>query len=214
MGNLFLIPLKKEKTRSEQQDNIHKRKQMERVRDLRIKNNLITKKLLHQYQTLSHSKNRNLIPLHKKSTDFDIVANPEEEDFVHIDSSYKPILSIPIFSKSETLGKTVPKGLTLSEWTQHRFGGMQYSEDFSKLAIVDCYNDIHLVSFDAATMQLKKEFNFSNRDFKTPWNINCFDFFEQGDLLIGFDSIESDFCAFNLKKKKRYTIKSKTFVYL
>jgi hypothetical protein len=182
---------------------------MKRMRELRKKNNNVTKQLLYQYQTNYYSKDKSPIPSHKKSTDFDVVTVPEEEDFIHIDSSYKQMMQVPVFKPTESLLKTVPEGVSMQEWTQFKFGGLQHTHDFNKLAIVDCLNDIHLISFDIATMQLKKEFNFTKKDFKTPWNITCLDFFEQGNLLIGFDSIENDFCAFNLKKKKRSTIKSK-----
>jgi hypothetical protein len=63
------------------------------------------------------------------------------------------------------------------------------------------------MSYNEGTMQLKKDFKFCKKDFKTPWNLSCFDFFEKGDLLVGFDTITKDFCAFNLKKKRRSIIK-------
>ena len=174
-------------------------------RKLRIQNQTTLKTLLHHYQTLPSNKRRFDLRPHGKSAEFDVVATVEEEDFIQIDGSYKLVANTQIFNLGD-LEKPV-NGLSNAEWARFKFGGFKANEGFDKLAVLDQENDFHLVSFDLSTMQLKKEFKFSGKDFGTPWNISCFDFFDKGNLLVGFDTTERDFCAFNLRKKKKMSIK-------
>lgn len=141
-----------------------------------------------------------------KSLEFDVVAPVEEEDFIQIDGSYKRVSSADVFPVTKPEKRI--EGLSRDEWVRFKFGGFRASESFGQLALLDCVGDFHLISFDLATMQLKKDFMFSPKDFEVPWQISCFDFFDRGNLLVGFDSLSQDFCAFNLKKRKKNTIKS------
>lgn len=158
--------------------------------------------LLHHYQVQTGGRRRFGLRQRGKSAEFDVI---EEEDFIQIDGSYKHVASADVFSVDRPEGSV--EGLSHADWARFRFGGFRASEDFETLAVLDCSNDFHLVNFDVGRMQLEKSFKFSAKDFGSPWNVSCFDLFERGSLLVGFDSLSQDFCAFNLRKRKRSAIK-------
>lgn len=178
---------------------------MARQHKLRTRNLKKIKSMLHYYQRLPPSKTKFGERLRGKSSEFDVVVPVEEEDFIQIDGSYKRFSSAEVFSVAKP--KKQVQGLSMEDWVRFKFGGFRASESFGKLALLDCDNDFHLISFDLATMHLKKDFQFSTKDFEVPWRVSCFDFFDKGNLLVGFDTISQDFCAFNLRKRKKNIIK-------
>ena len=168
------------------------------------------KKQIHSYQ-FNHKRISKILFANEKK-DSEIFEKVEEDDeFIEIDTSYKNILHAPLFINSKVQDPAnpikKPFGISDFDWSEFHFGGIRVNENFEKLAILDYQNNIHVVKFNQLTMQLKKEFNFNKKDFKKPWEIRHFDFFDKGNLLIGYDELSNNFCSFDLKKKKRVNFK-------